>query len=221
MKKWLENDKIRKMFRKDNLLILILAGILLFVVALPVNREMEEGEKKLWEQEKPGEDLWGNTLLSERNALQESIGGQTDMEKMGQLDLTYKDELEKQLTEVLSGMAGVGRVQVMITLKSSAELVVEKEKPISKSSTTESDAQGGNRSISTGEYGEKVIYYTSGNESVPYVVMTYVPRIEGVLVVAEGAGNGTVNKTITDAVCALFDVEAHKIKVVKMEVQSK
>ena len=46
------------------------------------------------------------------------------------------------------------------------------------------------------------------------------PEIEGVLVVAEGAGNGTVNRTIVEIVQALFGVEAHKVKVVKMEPET-
>ncbi|MGN0401174.1 MAG: stage III sporulation protein AG [Acetatifactor sp.] len=215
LNKWLDKEKLKKIMRKDNMLILILAGILLFVVVLPVNKE-KNGEQTGTMKE------FGGELQSYSPSMQEgsSVQGQAGAESMGNIDLDYASDLEKKLTEVLSGMAGVGRVNVMITLKSSAELVVEKENPINKSSTTETDAQGGNRSVSTEEYGETVIYSTSGNESVPYVVMTYVPRIEGVLVVAEGAGNGTVNRTITDAVSALFGVDAHKIKVVKMEVQS-
>ena len=39
----------------------------------------------------------------------------------------------------------------------------------------------------------------------------------GDVVVAQGAGTGTVNRNITDVVQALFDVEAHKVKVVKMD----
>jgi stage III sporulation protein AG len=63
---------------------------------------------------------------------------------------------------------------------------------------------------------ENTIYSTEGSDSVPYVVMRMLPRVEGVLVVAEGAGNGTVNKSVTEMIQALFDVEVHKIKVVKM-----
>ena len=37
------------------------------------------------------------------------------------------------------------------------------------------------------------------------------------LVVAEGAGKGTVSHSIVEIVQALFGVEAHKVKVVKMK----
>ncbi len=43
-----------------------------------------------------------------------------------------------------------------------------------------------------------------------------MPKVEGVLVVAQGGGDPKVAKNISDAVLALFPVEVHKIKVVKM-----
>ena len=39
------------------------------------------------------------------------------------------------------------------------------------------------------------------------------------LVVAQGGGNASVAENISDAVLALFDVEVHKIKIVKMSMQ--
>lgn len=219
MNRWFEKERFTQLFKKDNMMILILAGVLLFVIALPVKKEKSDEKGLSTEQSETAAGLWGTSFPAESNP-SKKITGQNDTLPAGQGDLAYTKELEERLTEVLSGMSGVGKVRVMITLKSSSELVVEKEKPVSRSSTNETDAQGGNRQVDTGEYGETVIYSTSGSASEPYVIMTYVPRIEGVLVVAEGAGSGTINKNITEAVCALFDVEAHKIKVVKMEQQS-
>ncbi|MEI3340576.1 MAG: hypothetical protein V8R80_12125 [Eubacterium sp.] len=45
------------------------------------------------------------------------------------------------------------------------------------------------------------------------------PEIEGILVVAQGGGNTAVAENISEAAQALFSVEAHKIKVVKMNLQ--
>ena len=71
------------------------------------------------------------------------------------------------------------------------------------------------------ETGDSTVYRTDGTASEPYVVKTLSPEIEGVLVVAEGAGSGSVNKTVTEIVQALFGVEAHKVKVVKMVSENK
>ena len=43
--------------------------------------------------------------------------------------------------------------------------------------------------------------------------------VQGVVVVAQGAGTASVDAKITDAVKALFSVDAHKISIVKMRSQ--
>lgn len=209
-KKWLENEKVKKLFRKDNLLVLILAGILLFVIALPTKSSGDKGsgadggKENVWNLPESGSDSG-----AEQGQAEETAG------------LEYAAALEERLTEALADIADVGEVRVMITLKSSSELVVERETPVSRSVTTETDAQGGTRTVNTSETGESVVYSTEGSSSTPYVVKTYVPEIEGVLVVAEGAGSGTVNRTVTEIVQALFHIDAHKVMVVKMETKSK
>lgn len=209
-KKWLEDERIKKLFSRENLLVLVLAGILLFIIALPSG---ETGRKA----EDTAEGKEENLKLSGT----EREGENTFKTAEEEAGLSYVADMERRLTEVLEEMAEVGKVRVMITLKSSGELVVEKEMPVSRSMTTETDAQGGSRTVNTSQVGESVVYSTEGGSSTPYVVKTYVPEIEGVLVVAEGAGSGTVNRTVTEIVQALFSVEAHKIKVVKMETKTK
>lgn len=208
-KKWLENDMVKKLFRKDNLLVLILAGILLFVIALPT----KDGSEK-----SGGTDREAGEVM---NLPENGSGGGNSEQTKETAGSDYAADMERRLTEALADMAEVGKVKVMITLKSSSELVVEKETPVSRSMTTETDAQGGSRTVNTSEMGDSVVYSTEGSSSIPYVVKTYVPEVEGVLVVAEGAGSGTVNRTVTEIVQALFGVEAHKVMVVKMETKSR
>lgn len=45
------------------------------------------------------------------------------------------------------------------------------------------------------------------------------PKVSGVVVVAEGAGEPLVDARISEAVKALFSVDAHKISIVKMRSQ--
>ncbi len=44
-------------------------------------------------------------------------------------------------------------------------------------------------------------------------------KVSGVVVVAQGAGDAVVETRISDAVKALFSVDAHKISIVKMKSQ--
>ncbi len=186
----------KKWFRRDNLLILILAGVLLFIIALPT--EGKEVEKQ--------------------QASEGDYDGQqkAQTQPQNQKAEDFASTLEEQLEAILAEMSGVGRVKVMITLKSSEELVVEKDEPVSRSNTNESDSAGGNRIITQVDSGSTTVYSTTGSDSKPYVIKTLSPQVEGVVVVAQGAGDGTVNQNITEMVQALFGVEAHKVKVVKM-----
>lgn len=61
--------------------------------------------------------------------------------------------------------------------------------------------------------------YIEGNDGsrTPYVVQETNPRIEGVIVIAEGGSDIYTVKEIIEAVSALFDVPSHKIKVMKMK----
>ena len=51
------------------------------------------------------------------------------------------------------------------------------------------------------------------------MVKTLQPKVEGVLVIAEGAGNSVVKKNISEAVEVLFGIDAHRIKVAKKKVE--
>ncbi len=193
-------SRMAKWLKRDNLLILLLAGVLLVVIALPT-------EKKSREQQNPGA-----VTGSSGGAVQESISvgaGFSDVEE-------YAAYLEKRLENTLSQVSGVGAVQVMITLEATQELVLEKDQQTQSSSTTEEDSQGGSRYSHQTSRSENTVYHSSGN-SEPYVIKTLLPRVEGVVVVAQGAGTGNINRNITDVVQALFDVEVHKVKVVKMD----
>lgn len=204
-KQWIEKKGLEKYFRRDNLLILVLAGILLFIIALPANDGGDSDSRT-----KEGAKSSAGETLQNQDGERMGMGPEADTEE------DYAAAMEQRLTEVLGDMAGVGKVRVMITLKSSRGLVVEKEEQTERSSVKETDSQGGSRISDQTRREETVVRGTDGNSSEPYVVKSYAPEIEGVLVVAEGAGNGTINRTVTEIVQALFGVEAHKVKVVKM-----
>lgn len=212
-KQWAADKGLQKWFRRDNFIILILTGILLIIIALPTRETAQKEESNTDPGTEKSMELFGE-VPEELDSPQESAGM---AELDDELDTLYAACLEERLTQALSQTAGVGEVRVMITLKASRELVVEKEQPVRHSSTNESDSLGGNRTVSEVDSDESTVYRTDGSVSEPYVVKTLPPQIEGVLVVAQGAGSGTVNRTIVEIVQALFDIEAHKVKVVPME----
>ena len=183
-KEWLPLNQLKKI-PKNQILIAGLLGVLLLVIAIPV-----DGGKKNTE-EKAG-------------AGRGEVSGETDTEQ-------YEKNIESRLQEVLEAMDGVGRVEVMITLKDNGESVVEKDRAVSSQNTEEkvTETQSQEETVFTGQQG-------SGQQ--PFISREVTPQIEGILVVAEGGGAAKVVKNISDAVLALFPVEAHKIKVVKMNL---
>ncbi len=192
--------RMAKWLKKDNLLILLLAGVLLVVIALPTEKS-SGGRGNMAQSGESGGDAVQDSSMSGAEV--------SDTEE-------YAAYLERRLEGTLSQVSGVGEVRVMITLEATRELVLEKDRETQNNSTTEEDSQGGSRFSQQISQSESTVYHSSGN-SEPYVVKTLLPRVEGVVVVAQGAGTGNINRTITDMVQALFNVEAHKVKVVKMD----
>lgn len=200
--------RLRKWFNRDNLIILVLAGILLFVIALPIKGESDtdvlpEADSSL---------IKGSDAGTEKNRGASGIGSMESDTAWNE----YAGEQEAKLEALLASMEGVGEVEVMLTFVSSEELVVEKDAPTVRSNTVEKDSAGGSRTVSQFESGDTTVYSNISGESTPYVVKTINPRVEGVLVVAQGAADGEVSRNITEAVQALYGVEAHRVKVVDM-----
>ncbi len=125
----------------------------------------------------------------------------------------YEEQLEERLEAVLCRMEGVGRVEVMITMESSTREVIEKDLSTEQS---HNDGDGEIYGDSLVKKDETTVYADTEEGNIPYVVQEIYPQVEGVLVVAEGGDNSCVILAITDAIQALFGIDVHKIKIVKM-----
>ena len=118
----------------------------------------------------------------------------------------YIDETEKQLEDILSQVQGAGKVHVMITLESCYENVY------AGSYSSESKNSGDDSSINVNE--DLVIVKNSDGEN-GVIVKVYEPVVKGVAVVCEGADSVKVRSSITETVCALFNVSSAKVSVIK------
>ncbi|MFR8548946.1 MAG: stage III sporulation protein AG [Lachnospiraceae bacterium] len=182
MKQWIE--KLKQM-KKDQIMILLLAGCLLLVISVPTDPASVPDEQEGKETEAP---------------VYLSSGSQTQ-------------ELEKKLQTILSHVEGIGKAEVMLTLKSNGRKIVEKDRE-------ESEAQQQSENSSSQEHDRTehtVLQKDSTGKESPYVAEELKPEVSGVLVIAQGGDNPQTVSEITEAVMALFGVEAHKIKVMKME----
>ena len=131
-----------------------------------------------------------------------------------QTDDQIRQSYEKQLESVLSQVEGVGAVQV----ESTGKKQVEKDSPEDTSTSSEKGDSGTQRSSQTVTTGETTVYEDTGDGGqTPYISSSTYPEIRGVIVVAQGGGNPVIVQQIQEAVIALFHVEAHEIKVLKMK----
>lgn len=129
--------------------------------------------------------------------------------------VSYQDELEERLTDILSGIEGAGKVKVMITLDGSEEIVLQTDSSLESDITNETDSDGGQRSVNNKSYSYTTVLTGGSADGKPYVIRQIYPKISGVVVIAEGAGSAGIQNQISEAVQALFDIPAHKIKVLK------
>lgn len=187
MQDFMQKIKEKKLKRSD-WLILVLAGILILIIALPTDTK----GKKQAEEAKEN--------ISKENSTMEAS----------------KDEIEQKLEAILEKIDGAGEVKVMITYQDSGTQVVEKDKNTSENSLEESDSTGGVRSTKEQQLQESTVYEEADAGNTPFVSKELLPKVEGILIVASGGDNQKVKQNISEAVLALFQVEAHRIKIVKM-----
>lgn len=189
-----------KLLKKENMIIFVLLGILLLVIAIP----LDSGKEKATDKEEERKEDYDNAPQEGKQFVDESM--------------EYCLALEERIEDLLESMEGVGKVQAMVTVTSSREMIVEKDEPVSRSTVTESDGSGGSRSTNESSYEYETIFETdSEGNKIPYVVKQIEPEIQGITVVAQGGGNALIQKNISDVLEALFHIDAHKIKVVKMK----
>ena len=148
----------------------------------------------------------------------QSIGSSLDTDSDTSL-FSYEHELEKRLEQILGGMEGITSVDVMITLSATSEKVLE------KSIQLEEIEKGSGESLEksvTSSLSKKNEALLTGNTSgsMPYIIKEMSPSIQGVVVAAQGNITQTKIREISEAVQALFGIEAHKIKVIEKKSQA-
>ena len=191
-------NKLKEMFKgkkkTENLLVLL---VLLIIVVIAINY------------------IWNSDEKKEKNVKQESQSN--DIKQVSTENI--KDKTEEKLENILSKISGVGKVRVMITYSVSSSVTPVYDETSKVSNTTENDDSGGTRTITQTENGKQIVYKENSDGSKePITKNTESPKMEGAIIVAEGAENIEVKTNIIEAVEAATGLATHKIQVFKMEV---
>lgn len=193
MKEWKERMRLLlKSRKKEQLLTVFLVAAILLLAFWPTKSSDDPDARK------------GQQSVTEET---EEPAGTKDERK----------NLEEQLKQMLEQVEGVGQVDVAVTLESTGTKTVEKDIPDSSSSSEKTNDGDSEKSESRSAEEETVYLENADGTKTPYVVRETMPEVRGVLVIAQGAGDPQIVKEIKEAAMALFHLEAHKIKVMKMK----
>ena len=178
----------KALFKKENMIVTALVGILLLVIAIPVEEKKEES-------------------IDTKSGL---LDTSTDMLISSDPFLDQATQLEQRVASFLSCMEGAGEVRVLITFSSSEENVVEKD---ASGSSWQDTASANTMPVVE----ETVFSVDRQGLQTPYVKKTLAAAVEGVTVLAQGGDQPVIQKQITEMIEALFGIEPHKIRVAKMK----
>ncbi|MBS5282845.1 MAG: stage III sporulation protein AG [Clostridiales bacterium] len=195
---------------KEKWIGLLILGVFLMLVSMPL-----PGSTKETEGDKTA-PFGGNAPSEEAGPQSDGSQIPSDSPVSAPVDSSYEAQLEARIREILKSVEGVGRVEVMVVLKSSGERVMRIDRSDSQSSTSETDSAGGSRQVVSTQSEESTVL-TSGSAggTVPVVEKELSPELSGIIISADGGGSPEVKAEISEAMEALFGLPAHKIKVLK------
>lgn len=129
--------------------------------------------------------------------------------------LSYEEQLERRIQELLKHVDGVGKVDVMVVLKASAQKVIHTDGNTTYSLTEETDSSGNRRRSESREETRDTVQSSVGGQNTPVIEKEICPEISGIIISASGGGSPSVCAEISGAMEALFGLPPHKIKVLK------
>lgn len=136
----------------------------------------------------------------------------TDTSTFNQSDFSV-EKYEKRIEETLGKCHGVGRVSVMLAIKSGIETVYAEEERITTREQSGNDITDYNKDF---DRRPSILSDGSGKE-VPVTIKQINPEFLGATVICDGADNPKVRLYVTEAVSSLTGITSDRITVIKMK----
>ena len=127
----------------------------------------------------------------------------------------YVENMENELTGIVSELLGDKNVSVMITLKSGIQYIYAGE---TKTDTGLSEDKSGSDSLKkeqsdTNEQTYIIVKDSDGNEQ-PLLITEVMPQVKGVVVICSGGDDKNVQQTVQNAVVTVLDISENKVCVI-------
>lgn len=167
-----------------NLFIILIVGIIIFIIADII---IQGGDENIIRTDINYQNESSSNILSD-----------------------YSSILESKLEEILGQLKGVGKVQVMVTLEDTTEVIPAFNTTKNNETTNELDSQGGTREIVREDMTIQIVTDDGG---APIVLKEIKPTIRGVIVIAEGAENSVIKEMLYDAVKTVLGIPGNRVEV--------
>ncbi|GAB6274723.1 MAG: hypothetical protein STSR0004_15880 [Peptococcaceae bacterium] len=128
-----------------------------------------------------------------------------------------EETMARALEQMLSQVAGAGKVKATVRLAGSTRQEYAVNTTSSRKTTEEKDQGGGNRLTTENTDQGQVVLIHSGQEEKPVVEKEQAALVEGVLVVAEGAGEPYVKASLFQATRVALGAAPQKIIILPKE----
>ena len=125
----------------------------------------------------------------------------------------YEKKLELKLENLLSQVKGAGNIKVMISIFNGKEILLAQDINSSESKINENDKSGSQKETFEEKKETKKIIINDK----PLVIKEIMPEITGAIIVAEGGDNAFIKSELIRATQIILNIDAHKIRVLKMK----
>lgn len=116
------------------------------------------------------------------------------------------DTFEERLEDKLAQIAGIGRVELMLSLEESGESIYASNIRQADNGERNGSYESTLSTVSDGSYGEQ-----------PVRIKEICPTFRGAVILCEGAQDSKVRLAVTEAVRAVCGLRADRISVIQME----
>lgn len=203
IKKFKESiSKQKEQNNKKNIENLVVFLILLIITIIAINT--------IWGEKKE------ETNQEDSNTSYKKLADNINSNISSNNDQFSEYNLEENLEDILSKIAGVGKVKVLVTYSETSEVVAMYNETYTSSNTEETDTNSGIRKIEQTDTNKEIIYEEKNGEKSPITQKVIMPKIEGAIITAEGAENANVKTNIIQAVSAATGLATYKIQVFEM-----
>lgn len=124
--------------------------------------------------------------------------------------ISYEEELENRLEDILIELKGVSKVKVMITLEESIIKIPAYNTSNNSESNNESDGEGGRRNNIREDKTSQIVLNNQGDA---IVLQEVNPVVRGAIVIAKGADDIIVKEEIYNAVKTVLGINGNRVEV--------